>query len=259
MRPPFLTSAFALLTLVAWAEAQVTIPASQIDFTGFDASALGAQPASATLTALADLDVTAFAESLLEAADADAALLLLAAAADDHAHDADQIPYDNLASGLTATHVQAALDELADSIESALVPDGDKGDIVVASGVWSLDKAHTRTLGISIDGAGATVATGLKGYVVAPWAGTITGWSIAARQSGSVAFDITKIAAGDTPPTASIVASAPPALSTDQFEQSTTLTGWTTSIAAGDILGFEIDSAADIQQLTLTLTVAVSL
>lgn len=37
--------------------------------------------------------------------------------------------------------------------------------------------------------------------------------------------------------------------------QDATLTGWTTSVAAGDVLGFNVDSASTVQRVTIALKV----
>lgn len=116
---------------------------------------------------------------------------------------------------------------------------------------------RTAALVMQLDGNGAVLATGVRGDLSIPFACTITGVSLLADQTGSVVVDIWKDTYANFPPTDadSITASAPPTLSSASKAEDTTLTGWTTSIAAGDILRFNVDSAATITRLTLTLTV----
>jgi hypothetical protein len=66
--------------------------------------------------------------------------------------------------------------------------------------------------------------------------------------------DVLYQASGTTLPTASIAASALPALSTGNVISSTTLTGWTSSLAAGGVLGFRISASANILQAKIALT-----
>ena len=113
----------------------------------------------------------------------------------------------------------------------------------------------TGSFGVTVDGGGTVLTTGSKGMVIVPFACTIVGWSIVADQAGSVTFDVDKAADGaSTNPSVSIVASAAPALSTDQIERSTTLTGWTTAVAANDVIEFEVTgSPATITRATLQI------
>jgi hypothetical protein len=93
--------------------------------------------------------------------------------------------------------------------------------------------------------------------VVVPFAAEITAVTLLADQSGSIAFDIWKDTYANFPPVVgdSIVASAPPTISTATKAQDTTLTGWTTTLAAGDILRFYVDGAVtDITRCTLALS-----
>jgi hypothetical protein len=105
---------------------------------------------------------------------------------------------------------------------------------------------------------GAALTTGIKGDVVIPFNATITEWSLLADQSGSVVVDIWKDTYGNYPPTSgdSITASAKPSISSGNKGQSSTLTGWTTAIAAGDILRFNVDSVSTIQRLSINLKVS---
>jgi len=109
--------------------------------------------------------------------------------------------------------------------------------------------------GITIDGIGASPGTGSKGYLQVPFAGTITSWTLLADQSGSAQFTVKKSTYTGFPTTSSIVASAQPKLTAAQKNTDSTLTGWTTSIAAGDVLEFVLDSVTTCQRLTLTLVI----
>lgn len=118
----------------------------------------------------------------------------------------------------------------------------------------------TRQIGITVDGGGSVINAGIKGYKSFPVAGTITGVRLLADQSGSIVFDIWKDTFAAYPPTNadSITAAAQPTLSTQDHSQDTTLTGWTTAVAAGDVFGFNVDSATVVTRVTLELTLVVS-
>jgi hypothetical protein len=94
-----------------------------------------------------------------------------------------------------------------------------------------------------------------------PFACTITGVTLlstdAAATAGSIVVDIWKDSFANYPPTVAdtITASAKPTLSSANKSENTTLTGWTTAIAAGDVLGFSVDSVATVTRCALTLTV----
>jgi hypothetical protein len=129
-----------------------------------------------------------------------------------------------------------------------------------ASSVALSTAAQTRAITLAIDGGGSTLTTGIKADVYVPYACTITANTMLADQSGSVVVDIWKVAYGSYPATVtnSITASALPTITTALKSQDSTLTGWTTSISAGDTLRFNINSVTSITRLNLTLTVTVS-
>ena len=108
-----------------------------------------------------------------------------------------------------------------------------------------------------IDGGGAAIETGEKGHLEIPFKCEIQRVTMLADQSGSIVVDIWKDTYANFPPTDadSITASAPPTISTAQKSQDATLTGWTKTINAGDILAFNVDSAATIERLTIVLKV----
>lgn len=116
------------------------------------------------------------------------------------------------------------------------------------------------SFGITIDGGGSAVTTGVKGYVEMPYAGTITSWTILADQSGDAVIDLWKDTYANFPPTSAdtITASARPTLSSAVKGQSSTLTGWTTAVAAGDIIAFNVVSASASTRITLALKITKS-
>jgi hypothetical protein len=119
---------------------------------------------------------------------------------------------------------------------------------------------RTRTITFIIDGGGSTITTGIKGDLEIPFACTITAATLLADQSGSIVIDIWKDTYANYPPTDadSITSAAPPTISTATKSQDTTLTGWTTSITAGDTLRFNVDSITTCTRVTLSLKVTVA-
>lgn len=113
------------------------------------------------------------------------------------------------------------------------------------------------SVGITIDGGGSAITTGVKGYIEVPYACTINRATLLADQSGSIVVDVWKDTYANYPPTVAdtITASAKPTISTATKSQDSTLTGWTTSVAAGDILGFNVDSATTVTRVHLILKV----
>jgi hypothetical protein len=113
------------------------------------------------------------------------------------------------------------------------------------------------TLTFVIDGGGSAITTGIKGDLEVPFNCAIARVTLLADQTGSIVIDIWKDTYANFPPTDadSITASAPPTISSAAKSQDATLTGWTTALAAGDILRFNVDSASAIQRVTVALTV----
>lgn len=113
--------------------------------------------------------------------------------------------------------------------------------------------------GIVIDGGGAAITTGVKGFMEVPFNATIVSWTLlssdASATSGSIVIDVWKDTYANYPPTVAdtITASAKPTISGATKNTSSTLTGWTTTVTAGDILGFNVDSCTSIVKATLIL------
>jgi hypothetical protein len=125
-----------------------------------------------------------------------------------------------------------------------------------AANTWSLDSGTTNIVFV-FDNNGTALTTGVKGDLSIPYAATITGVTLLADTSGSIVIDIWKDTYASYPPTDadSITAAAPPTISSATKSVDTTLTGWTTSITAGDILRFNIDSCTSITRCSLLLKI----
>jgi hypothetical protein len=93
----------------------------------------------------------------------------------------------------------------------------------------------------------------------APVAGTILDWTVLADASATCSIDITKSSYANFPGSlTSIVASAAPALSSAQKNTSSTLTGWTTSVAQGDVMRATLSSVSgSATKITLKVRIAL--
>lgn len=116
------------------------------------------------------------------------------------------------------------------------------------------------SFGITIDGGGSEITTGVKGYVTIPYSGTITEWSIVANQTGSIVIDCWKDTYANFPPTIddAITGTEKPTISSDIKGDDNDLTTWNTGVTAGDIIAFNVDSASSIQIATLSIKITKS-
>lgn len=110
-------------------------------------------------------------------------------------------------------------------------------------------------------GAGGVLTVGPHGYLQVPFNCLINQVNLLADQTGSVVVDIWKSSfANFNPPSHpaigdSITGSSKPTITAGTSYQDTVLSGWTTGITAGDVLGYTINSASVIQRLTISLKV----
>jgi hypothetical protein len=109
------------------------------------------------------------------------------------------------------------------------------------------------SFGVTIDGNGGVITIGQKGYITVPYNGRITDWEMMADQNGSCNIDIRKSTYTDFPTQNSITGSAPVSMSAARKATSNTLTDWTSSISAGDVYGFTLNSATSITRLNLII------
>lgn len=113
------------------------------------------------------------------------------------------------------------------------------------------------TMNFIIDGGGSAISTGIKGDLFTNFAGRIDGAYLLADQDGSIEVDIWVANYNNHPPTVAntIVASAPPTLSTEDSYRDLTLTGWTRYFAAESIFRFNVNSASTVTRVTLALKI----
>ena len=158
------------------------------------------------------------------------------------------------ASDHAARHADGGADELA--VQDFASDAATDGQVVKADGAGAVAfEDDIKGLQFIIDGGGSVILTGVKGTIIVPFACEITAWNIVGDLSGSINVDVNRSAWNTTPSYSSIAASAHPALSSAIAAEDTTLTGWTKTLAARDILQFEVDSIATCTRATLLITV----
>ncbi|MEO1169921.1 MAG: hypothetical protein AAFW97_14545 [Pseudomonadota bacterium] len=166
---------------------------------------------------------------------------------------ADETKLDGIETGATA-------DQTAQEIATAIDADATaESTLVSALGIDSLavDEAEVSEIVAVFDGGGAAIAADSQVDVPVGFDCTIEEVRILADQTGSIVVDIWKDTYANFPPTNadSITASAVPTISSGTKDSDATLTGWTTSISAGDTLRFNVDSATTIERATISLKV----
>jgi len=173
--------------------------------------------------------------------------------------------FDATLTALAAYNTNGLLTQTAADTFTGRTITGTSGEITVTNGngvsgnpTLSLNSnLKLATLNFIIDGGGSAITTGIKGDIVVDFACTINSVTILGDQTGSIVVDIWKDTYANFAPTDadSITASAPPTISSGTKNQDATLTGWTTTINAGDILRFNVDSITSLTRCTVALKV----
>lgn len=106
-----------------------------------------------------------------------------------------------------------------------------------------------------IDNGGQAITTGIKGDIEIPDDFELERVTLLADQSGSIQIDIWKDTYTNYPPTDTdtITGGNEPEITTSTKSQDLSLSGWTTSLSAGDILRFNVDSCSTITRVTISL------
>ena len=124
------------------------------------------------------------------------------------------------------------------------------------------------SFGIVIDGGGSAITTtGVSGFVSIPYSGTIVSWTIIAEAIGgspSCVVDVQKTTysgLGVGSP-AFIAGTEKPTITSGNYvsdflskNEDNTLSTWTTSVSAGDIIIFNLDSVSNTKRITLSIKI----
>ncbi len=131
------------------------------------------------------------------------------------------------------------------------------------SGDWTTGastNARRRTVTYTADGGGAVITTGYKVNATIPFSGVITNWTVLGLNgaTGAIKIDIWKSTYSGFPPAATICSTTPPEIAaTNAKAQMSSLSGWSTTVTAGDIWAFKVLSVTSFLWACLTVEIAV--
>lgn len=116
-------------------------------------------------------------------------------------------------------------------------------------------RTHRFELGVS---STTSITTGAKGRKSVSYTGTIVGWRLVADVSTTTVLDIWKSNLAIPTVANTITGTAKPSLTAAQLAGSTTLTGWTTSVADGDVFIVNVDSNNNANYFSLELEILLN-
>jgi hypothetical protein len=127
---------------------------------------------------------------------------------------------------------------------------------VSGSGATSITTTMEHSVTLAVDGAGTVLTTGTKNPIKIPFGGTLQGWVMMCKPSGSVTADILRAADGAGLPSTSIVGGSgtKPAISSAVENSSTSFTSWTSvTLTAKDNLAISLSGVSTATYVQLTL------
>lgn len=128
---------------------------------------------------------------------------------------------------------------------------------VVAAYIYPAVYAEQTNINIVIDGAAAVITTGVKLDLEVPFDCVVEGWVLVADLSGDIVIDVWRDTFANFPPVVgdSIAGTEKPTLATQQTNSDLALSTWTTTLSKGEWLRINVDSAATVTRVTLSLRV----
>lgn len=116
------------------------------------------------------------------------------------------------------------------------------------------DTTPAGSIGMTFDGGGSAVIPA-AGEIVVPYNSVITEWTILADTPTTCLVEVSKCPFANFPSFTAITGAAKISLTSSQSQKSSTLTGWTTSLTAGEIVKFSVESNNNATRLVVVLTV----
>ena len=169
------------------------------------------------------------------------------------------------AAAFTATDFNSAAGVISIDYTNGQSASGSNKGFLTSADWTRFDSFKTQTISVTVDGSGGTITAGVKGYVRVPYACTITAWSILTGNAGAgatITFDIWR--ANNAIPTVAnslVGGGTKPFLTsnTSQITSGVTSTWTANTLAANDILAFNVEAGAAVfswanLQLTITRT-----
>ena len=153
--------------------------------------------------------------------------------------------------------VQAIYEHVDNHVRELLPPPNgavvDSALMIIAGGVV----ASGGTFGGSSSSAGAAIDVGVAGCWSFDFHARITGWYLQEfdGNSGSIVLGLAKAARGASPAFTSIVASAPPSITSGRYGENATLIGWDDFIDRGDLLRVSVTSVSTITRVLFGLRI----
>lgn len=132
---------------------------------------------------------------------------------------------------------------------SSTISVNDGSGVAANPTIFLTGSATKRQFGITIDGGGSAITTGIKGYIRIPQDMAITGWDIVADVAGDIVVDAWKDSYANFPPTVAdtFVAGVKPTLST--VDKNTFSFVIPVLVSEGDYVAFNVDSAATVTRV----------
>jgi hypothetical protein len=136
---------------------------------------------------------------------------------------------------------------------------GTDGQALKSDGTDAVWEDDEHAIEVVIGDGDAAIPTGVWCALEVPYACTVKGWTLVSPlESGALVVDVWKDSYANWPPTVAdtIGGSEKPTITaTGNKGQDLTLTTWTTALAKGDWLIFNVDSVATITLATLSIRV----